>query len=64
MPCTLKSRRNTIGWCFLFFVADQRTYRGMTWFQLRELAATLNAFVELFITRPTPVLGGKLPIVL
>lgn len=44
------------------FVADQRTYRGMTWFQFRELGATLNAFVELFITRPTPVLGEKLPI--
>lgn len=44
------------------FVADQRTYRGMTWFQFRELGATLNAFIELFITRPAPVLGEKLPI--
>jgi vancomycin permeability regulator SanA len=45
------------------FVADRRAYRGMAWFQFRELGATLNAFVELFITRPTPVLGDKLPIV-
>lgn len=44
------------------FVADQRNYLGMRWLQLRELGATLNAFVELFITRPTPVLGDKLPI--
>ncbi len=44
------------------FVADRRAYRGMTWFQIREIGATLNAFVELFITRPTPVLGEKLPI--
>lgn len=44
------------------FVADRRSYRGMTWFQIRELGATLNAFVELFVTRPTPVLGEPLPI--
>lgn len=44
------------------FVADQRSYRGMVWFQFRELGATMNAFVELFITRPLPVLGDKMPI--
>jgi vancomycin permeability regulator SanA len=44
------------------FVADRRSYRNMTWFQIREIGATLNAFVELYITRPTPVLGEKLPI--
>jgi hypothetical protein len=29
----------------------------MSWFQFRELGATVNAFLELFVTRPTPVLG-------
>lgn len=42
--------------------ADRRGYRGMTWFQVRELGATVNAFVELFVTRPAPVLGERLPI--
>lgn len=44
------------------YVADQRNYRSMSWFQFRELGATVNAFVELFITRPIPVLGEKIPI--
>jgi vancomycin permeability regulator SanA len=37
--------------------ANLRNYRGMIWFQFRELGATVNAFLELFVTRPTPVLG-------
>ncbi len=52
----------TLGIDAVGFVADQRAYRGMAWFQFRELGATLNAFVELFVTRPMPVLGDKLPI--
>ena len=44
------------------YPAERRSYRGMTWFQIRELGATLNAFVQLFITRPQPVLGERLPI--
>jgi SanA protein len=39
------------------FAANLRSYRGMSWFQFRELGATVNAFLELFVTRPTPVLG-------
>ena len=42
--------------------ADRRGYRGMTWFQVREIGATANALLELFVTRPTPVLGEPLPI--
>ncbi len=44
------------------YTADQRAYRGMSWFQIRELGATLNAVIELFITRPLPVLGEKVVI--
>jgi vancomycin permeability regulator SanA len=44
------------------YAADQRGYRGMTWFQVREIGATLNAFWELFITRPAPVLGEPVSI--
>lgn len=44
--------------------ADLRTYRKssqLVW-NVRELPATLVAFVETFITRPLPVLGDKEPI--
>lgn len=44
------------------FVADRRAYRSLNWYQFREIAATLNALVELYLTRPLPVLGEKLPI--
>lgn len=43
-------------------VADQRPYRGLTYYNLREIAATANAFLELYITRPVPVLGELMPI--
>jgi SanA protein len=44
--------------------ADQRTYRKLSRFiwNLRELPATLIAYVDTFITRPLPVLGEKEPI--
>ncbi len=44
------------------FVADRRTYRGINWYEFREVAATMNALVELYVTKPLPVLGEKLPI--
>lgn len=44
------------------YAADQRNYRGMSWFQMREIGATLNAFWELFITRPEPMLGERVEI--
>ena len=44
--------------------ADRRAYRrsSLGIWNLRELPATLVAFVDTFITRPQPVLGEKEPI--
>ncbi len=44
--------------------ADLRTYRkySQTIWYLRELPATLIAYIDTFITRPLPVLGEKEPI--
>jgi SanA protein len=44
--------------------ADQRTYRqgSLMWWSLREVPATLVAFWEVHITKPTPVLGEPEPI--
>jgi vancomycin permeability regulator SanA len=44
--------------------ADRRTYRrsSLLFWSLRELPATLNAFVDLHLTHPLPVLGRAEPI--
>ena len=44
--------------------ADRRVYRraSLGIWNLRELPATLVAFIDTFITRPLPVLGDKEPI--
>ncbi|GAP14429.1 uncharacterized membrane protein [Longilinea arvoryzae] len=44
--------------------ADLRTYRksSLSIWNLRELPATLVAYIDTFITRPLPVLGNKEPI--
>lgn len=44
--------------------ADLRTYRKLsrTYWNLREVPATLVAFIELFLTHPLPVLGEPEPI--
>jgi SanA protein len=44
--------------------ADRRAYRrsSLGIWNLRELPATLVAFIDTFITRPLPVLGEKEPI--
>lgn len=44
------------------YAADRRQYRRIWWNELREIPATLNAVIELFITRPEPVLGKKIVI--
>ena len=44
------------------YAADRRAYRSLWWNDVRELAATANAFVELFITKPVPVLGERIEI--
>lgn len=45
-------------------VADRRNYTqtSQTWWSLREAAATLEAWLDVNVTRPTPVLGSPLPI--
>jgi SanA protein len=44
--------------------ADRRSYtqRAQTWWSIREAAATVAAWLDVNITRPTPVLGSRLPI--
>ena len=44
------------------FSADRRAYRNVWWNELREIPALANAFLQVFVTRPLPVLGEKLPI--
>jgi len=53
---------NALGVEAVGLVADQRLYRGLTYYNLREIAATANAFLELYITRPMPVLGELMSI--
>jgi SanA protein len=45
-------------------VADHRTYRSpyRQWWQLRELAALVKAWLDVHVVHPQPVLGEKLPI--
>jgi SanA protein len=42
--------------------SDRRTYQSIRWSQFREIPSTLNAMIELWITRPEPVLGDKIKI--
>ncbi len=44
------------------FAADRRTYRSLWWNNFREVFATFNAMIELWITRPVPVLGDPISI--
>ena len=45
--------------------ADRREYRphSLFYWNLRELPATLNAFIEVLVTHPVPVLGEPEPII-
>jgi SanA protein len=45
-------------------VADRHSYTTstQTWWTLREAAATVAAWIDVNVTRPTPVLGDPLPI--
>ena len=45
-------------------VADRRNYTqtSQTWWSIREAAASVAAWLDVNITRPTPVLGPSLPI--
>ncbi len=45
-------------------IADRRNYTeaAQTWWSIRESAATVEAWLDVNLTRPTPVLGPPLPI--
>jgi SanA protein len=45
-------------------LADRRVYprKSAIWWSTRELGATLLAFADLRVLRPTPILGDRLPI--
>ena len=43
-------------------VADRRAYRGTNWYAFREVAATMKALIDLYVTQPLPILGEQLPI--
>jgi SanA protein len=45
-------------------MADRRNYTqtSQTWWSIREAAAVVSAWLDVNITRPTPVLGSPLPI--
>ncbi len=53
---------NSLGVRAVGYAADRRAYSGIWWNKLREIPATLKAFVELYITRPLPVLGERIAI--
>ncbi len=53
----------TLGLQTVGVVADRRKYGpALTWWSLRETLATTNAWVEVNLTHPVPVLGEPLPI--
>lgn len=45
-------------------VADRRDYTASsrTWWSIREAAATVAAWIDVNVLKPTPVLGDKIPI--
>jgi len=55
---------NTLGLPSVGVAADQRSYRqaALAYWNLREWAATLTAFWDLYLAKPTPVLGDPEPI--
>jgi vancomycin permeability regulator SanA len=54
---------NQLGVQAIGYVADRRTYGETRWWNmLREIPATLKACVELFVTKPLPVMGDRIVI--
>ena len=54
---------NSLGVQSVGYNADRRVYGPALWWSTaREIPATLNALVELWVTRPLPVLGEKVNI--
>lgn len=53
---------NELGVNAVGVAADRQTYRAANFWQLREVAATLRAWLDVHVLRPEPVLGEPLPI--
>lgn len=54
---------NGLGLPAVGYVADRRDYpASLGWSTLREIPATLNALLEVYITKPLPVLGERIMI--
>ncbi len=43
-------------------MADRHRYVRQPWYQVRELAATIRAWLDLNLLRPLPVLGNPIPV--
>jgi len=43
-------------------VADRHQYQRSPWYEVRELAATARAWLDLYLLRPVPVLGDPIPV--
>lgn len=55
---------NSLGLDGIGVLADRRDYTAssQTWWSIREAAATAEAWLDLNVTHPQPVLGEKIPI--
>ncbi len=54
---------NQLGVQAVGYVADRRTYSATRWWNtLREIPATLKAYVDLYVTKPLPVMGDRVVI--
>jgi vancomycin permeability regulator SanA len=53
---------NALGVRAAGYASDPRAYLGQWGNELREVAASANALIELYVTRPLPVLGDPEPI--
>lgn len=53
---------NKLGVKAVGVAADRQPYRAENFWQLREVAATLRAWLDVNVLRPEPVLGEPLPI--
>jgi vancomycin permeability regulator SanA len=54
---------NQLGVQSVGYVADRRTYGATRWWNtLREIPATLKAIIDLYVTKPLPVMGDRIVI--
>jgi vancomycin permeability regulator SanA len=54
---------NQLGVRAVGYAADRRPYGGSVWWStLREIPATVNALVDLYVAKPLPVLGDRIVI--